>query len=147
MRRERCDVCRRRIRRAEQDNSTYWLGPARGNGMAWLSVAHPSCYAKVTADMHASARERALLLANTMGRVRADRSEASMDALKLVTFAMAAKGEGAQMFEACHRTVDLEDDDEFRETVEHVLSRAGLVVHDRLPDGQTTLRREGIDPD
>jgi hypothetical protein len=51
------------------------------------------------------------------------------------------------MFEACKRTVDLNDDDEFTEIVEHVLERAGLTVHDRLPDGQVILRRDGIDPD
>jgi hypothetical protein len=146
MKRERCDVCRRRIRRSEQDDSTYWLGPARGNGMAWLSVAHPSCYATITQDMRASAREDALLLVNTMGRYRVERSEEARSGLLLVTFAMG--GDHAdEMFEVCQRTAEIEDADEFRETVEHVLSAVGLSVHDRLPDGQTVLRREGVDPD
>jgi hypothetical protein len=82
-----------------------------------------------------------------MGRARAERSETSMDALKLVTFAMAAKSNGGRMFETCQRMVETEDDDEFTATVERVLEHAGLTVHDRLPDGQTILRREGIDPE
>lgn len=142
---ERCTVCRRRIRRSAQD-TTYWYGPAVGNGMARLLDAHPGCYSKVTADMHASIRERALLLANLMGRARAERSEANMDALKLAGVGMAGDS-SREMIETLQRTVEIEDDDVFRETVEDLLAMAGLKVHDRLPDGQTVLRREGIDPD
>lgn len=81
-----------------------------------------------------------------MGRARAERSETSLDALKLLAFAMA--GDDAEgMFAALQRTVATEGDDEFTETVEHLLSRAGLTVHGRLPDGQVILRRDGIDPD
>jgi hypothetical protein len=145
MARERCAVCRRKIRQPDKDESTYWFGSAEGDGMARLLVAHKACYTKVTADMHASARERALLLANTVGRARYERSELSMDALKLVTFAMAGN-DAHGMFEACQRTVEIEDDDEFRRTIERVLEHAGLTVHDRLPDGQTILRRDGIYP-
>jgi hypothetical protein len=39
------------------------------------------------------------------------------------------------------------DEDEFREEIEHVLSMAGLDVHECLADGTTVMRREGIDPD
>ena len=38
-------------------------------------------------------------------------------------------------------------DDDFREEVEHMLAMAGIEVGERLPDGSTVLRREGIDPD
>lgn len=143
---ERCTVCRRRIRRSAQD-TTYWYGPAVGDGMARLLVAHPGCYAKVTADMHASIRERALLLANLMGRARAERSEASMDALRFVAAGMATRDRFSDMIDALQRTVELDDDDAFVESVEDLLGMAGLKVHERLPDGQTVLRREGIDPD
>jgi hypothetical protein len=146
MARERCAVCRRKIRRADDAESTFWFGPAKDNGIAQLLIAHKACYAKVPADMHSSTRERALLLVNTMGRARADRSEDSMNALKLLAF-MLGGGHAEEMSDALQRTVELEDDDEFRETVEHLLERAGLIVHDRLPDGQTILRREGIDPE
>jgi hypothetical protein len=92
MRRERCAVCRKKIRRPDADESTYWFGPAQGDGMAQMLVAREACYAKVTADMHASARERALLLANTMGRARYERSEISMDGLQFIAFLMASEG-------------------------------------------------------
>ena len=69
-----------------------------------------------------------------------------MDALKIVAFGMGGEGM-PRRFEVLRRTVELEDDDEFTETVEHLLSSAGLTVHDRLPDGQVILRRDGIDPD
>jgi hypothetical protein len=35
----------------------------------------------------------------------------------------------------------------FREEIEHVLSMAGLDVHECLADGTTVMRRKGIDPD
>jgi hypothetical protein len=64
----------------------------------------------------------------------------------LVTLVMA--GDGAEeMFEVCQRTAGIEDDEEFRETVEHVLAAVGLSVHDRPPGGPTVLRRDGIDPE
>jgi hypothetical protein len=144
---ERCTVCRRRIRRSESDNATYWYGPAAGNGMARLLIAHQGCYATVPADMHASIRERALLLANAMGRARAERSEASMDTLRFTAAGMATRERFREMIDALQRTVEVEDDDAFRESVEDLLAMAGLTVHERLPDGQTILRREGIDPD
>ena len=44
MGKERCAVCRRKIRRPDSDESTYWFGPAGDDVMAKLLVAHKACY-------------------------------------------------------------------------------------------------------
>jgi hypothetical protein len=97
MARERCDVCRRRIRRADEDTAQYWFGQAGDDGMARLMVTHVGCEEKVTPDMRASVREKALLVANTLGRVRGDRSEEATVDLMIVAVGM---GGGEELFAA-----------------------------------------------
>jgi hypothetical protein len=119
---ERCDVCRGTIRRSERDDAVYWFGPSRGTGMAWLSTAHAACYPKVTADMHASPRERALTVANMLGRARAERSEESKAAMMILAVGM-GDDEDHRMFEMFQEIVETEDDDEFRERSSSTCSR------------------------
>jgi undecaprenyl pyrophosphate synthase len=141
--RERCNICRKWIRRGQQDEATYWFGPAEGDGMAQLLVAHKECAEKITPDMRASIREKAPLIANTLGRARDDKSEETKAAPLIVSVGI---GGDDEMFKAFQGMVAIEDDDDFVEEMEHMLVSTSLVVHDRR-DGQVVLRREGVEPD